>query len=148
MKSRFLSVSVLCALVVLTQLAARAQSGSNVIQVNGCAANLGSREQAWTDMFGAAEAQPAMPPNLVIDFQNVSAKPVKSIEWGLVRDGSVIAMARDTGMFDPNATIMHAYAIPYGVLHDNTSGTCVPLRVIYADGSTWTNPNMPVKHGQ
>jgi hypothetical protein len=150
MNSRHFPVLTACLITITTLGTAAAQTGpaSGTLQINGCAASLGAPAQSWTDIFGDNLAQPPMPPNLMVSFENTSTKPIKSVQFGLVRNGNVVAMARDVGMFDSNAVIMHSYALPIGSLHGDTSGTCIPLRIEYADGTTWTNPNLPGKPGK
>jgi hypothetical protein len=39
--------------------------------------------------------------------------------------------------------IMHAYGIADTAVPAGATPECVPLRVRYADGTTWMNPSMP-----
>jgi hypothetical protein len=140
-KNAYLLSAVL--LAVGAPVAAQAQSTMQIVQVHGCVASAGAAAQNFTSPFGQMVAQPSLPPMLMIDFANVSSNPIASVDFGLVSNGKVVAMVRDTGMFAPNATIMHAYGIQASQVPSGSGATCIPLRVQYANGTTWMNPDMP-----
>ena len=62
--------------------------------------------------------QPPMTPSaeLGIDYKNLTPKTMKTIDFGLIANGRLVAIVRDV---------------------------CAPLHIVYADGTTWTNPNLP-----
>jgi hypothetical protein len=130
-----------CVAALLTAAPAWADPMGQAVTVNGCAASPPHNAQTWLNVFGSNVHEPAMPAMLMIDFQNASSKPISSVDFGFVQNGRVVTTVRDVGMFAPNAVIMHAYGLDYTV--PNASGTCVPLRIQYADGSSWMNPTMP-----
>ena len=81
---------------------------------------------------------------LIVHYTNASPDPISTIDFGLVADGKLTAMVRDVGSFAPQANIMHAFEIAdNAVPKPRTPTSCVPLRIHYANGQTWTNPAPP-----
>jgi hypothetical protein len=101
----------------------------------------------WTDPYGFQYRQyPAMPTSgtLSIDYVNVTAQVMKTIDFGLVARGRLVAEVRDVGKFSPNAEIKHQFGLSDNVFPLRTAlARCIPLHIIYADGTTWTNPHLP-----
>jgi hypothetical protein len=121
-----------------------APTASEVIRVNGCVASPARPEASYMGPFNKMVLQPGLPPMAMIDFVNASNAPISSVEFGLIADGKLLAVVRDVGTFTPNASIMHAYGIAETAVPAADATTeCVPLRVRYADGTTWLNPTMP-----
>jgi hypothetical protein len=121
-----------------------APSMAEVVHVDACTASAGHPEASYMGPFNKMVLQPALPPMAMIDFFNASSRPISAIEFGLVADGKLLAVVRDLGSFAPNARIMHAYGIAEAAVPPAGAMTeCVPLRVRYADGTTWMNPTMP-----
>lgn len=119
-------------------------SMAEVIHVDACGASAGHPEQSYMGPFTKMVLQPALPPMAMIDFFNASDRPISAVEFGLVADGKLVAIVRDMGSFAPKARIMHAYGIADAAVPPAKAMTeCVPLRVRYADGTTWMNPSMP-----
>jgi hypothetical protein len=142
MKLRYLASIAVFSTAFFSAVPAPAQTVPQAVSVSGCAANGAQQQQYYINVFGANVSEPAVPSVLMIDFQNVSPKPISAVEFGLVKDGKLITTVRDVGMFAPNAVIMHAYGTNYA-LGDDVNASCVPLRVQYADGTTWMSSNMP-----
>jgi hypothetical protein len=83
-------------------------------------------------------------PTLGIDYFNATGIVMKDIEFGLVSGGVMLAEVRDVGTFSPTAEIKHEFGLNPGVFPMRTGmARCVPLKITFADGSKWTNPNLP-----
>lgn len=144
MKSKFWFVAAAMVLLPLAPIAGSTAPMADVIRVEGCAASAGHAQQSFMGPFHEMITQPSLPPMAMIDFSNVSNDPITSVEFGLVAGGKVLAIVRDDGSFAPNARIMHAYGIEAAAVPPaGTIAECVPLRVHYANGTTWMNPSMP-----
>jgi hypothetical protein len=135
------AVVAACALQAAPAYAQQMQPAPS-INVEGCAASAGSPAMHYMGIFGAAVEQPAIPPMLMIAFKAQTAKPLSSIDFGVVRNGKVVMTVRDVGTFSPDAVIMHAYGLA-SPPQSNEPITCVPLMAKYTDGSSWMNPTMP-----
>ncbi len=83
-------------------------------------------------------------PTLGIDYHNATDIVMKDIEFGLVARGTMLAEVRDVGTFSPGAEIKHEFGISPNVFPIGTGlPQCVPLKIVFADGSHWTNPHLP-----
>jgi hypothetical protein len=83
-------------------------------------------------------------PTLDIKYVNTNPKPIKAVEFGLVAKGHVVAEVRDVGTFSQGAEIKHSFGLNPNVFPLGTGlAQCVPLRVSYEDGTTWTHPHLP-----
>jgi hypothetical protein len=121
-----------------------AASDAGVVRVDGCAASKATSQLTFVDIFGKNVSQMGMPAMLMVDFANESANPITAVDFGLVKDGKLVATVRDTGTFAPKARVMHAFGIEETAIPDQiTASSCLPLRVQYADGTSWMNPNIP-----
>lgn len=102
---------------------------------------------SWTDPYGYQFYQPAMLPTsgtLSIDYTNVTSNVMKTIDFGLVARGRLVAEVRDVGTFSPKAEIKHQFGLNPNVFPLRTAlFKCLPLHIVYADGTTWKNPQMP-----
>jgi hypothetical protein len=100
----------------------------------------------WNDPYGFSYLQPPLQPTsgtLSIDYRNITQKVMKTIDFGLVANGRLVAEVRDVGTFSPNAEIKHQFGLDPNVFPLRTAlSRCVPLHVIYADGTTWTNASL------
>ncbi len=84
---------------------------------------------------------PMMPrsPNLAVDYVNQTTSVIRSVEFGLMTRGHLLAEVRDAGMFTPTVEISHDFRVPN--LWIGRGGlTCVPLTVTFSDGTIWNNP--------
>lgn len=104
----------------------------------------------WGDAYGGRYYQPPVTtadPQLGIDYTNISSKAMHSIEFGLVANGILKAEVRDVGKFSPGAEIKHKFGISPNVFPIGTGlPQCVPLRITFADGTKWRNPQLPPKN--
>lgn len=81
---------------------------------------------------------------LAIDFRNDGPVAAKEVDFGLVARGSLVAVAKDVGTFSPGVTIRHEFAISREVFPLGTQFPyCAVLRIKFADGTSWRNPNPP-----
>ena len=90
------------------------------------------------DSFGAFRIPGS--PIVAVDYVNQTARAIRSVEFGLVTRGSVIAEVRDTGMFTPDVEIRHQFLVPGGWIGSGRF-TCLPLMVTFSDGTIWNSPN-------
>ena len=106
----------------------------------------------WTDIYGRRYYQYPYPyrtttseaPTLSIDYVNRTNQTMKEIEFGLVARGALVAEVRDVGTFSPDAEIKHRFGISPNVFPLGTAlSRCVPLRVTFENGTTWSNPHLP-----
>ena len=101
----------------------------------------------WYDAYGRRFYQPAVTrtsPQLAIDYTNTGAKVAKTIEFGLVARGHLVAEVRDVGTFSPGAEIKHTFGLSPNVFPLGTSlAQCVPLRITYEDGTHWRSLRLP-----
>jgi hypothetical protein len=104
----------------------------------------------WGDPYGRAYYQPPVSstlPQLGIDYKNISPKTMTTIEFGLVANGRLVAEVRDVGTFTTGAEIKHTFALNPNVFPLQTGlPQCVPLHIVFADGSKWRNPALPPKN--
>ena len=102
---------------------------------------------AWTDPYGFQYNQ--FPPSassgtLSLDYMNVSSKVMTTIDFGLVARGRLVAEVRDVGKFSPHAEIKHQFGLDPNVFPLRTAlATCIPLHIVFADGTSWKNPKLP-----
>lgn len=107
------------------------------------------RPYFWRDVYGFRYRQWPFPtsttaPTLNIEYSNVTSDPIHTIEFGLVSRGSLIAQVRDVGYFSQGAEIRHSFGLNPNVFPIGTGlPQCVPLRVTWHNGKTWTNPHLP-----
>jgi len=99
----------------------------------------------WYDPYGYYYYQPplASNPTLAIEYFNAWSKVAKIVEFGLIAHRELIAEVRDVGTFSPGITIKHEFGLNPNVFPLGTSmAQCVPLQVVFEDGSQWTNPHL------
>ena len=114
-----------------------------IVYTNGNAGN-----DYWgSDVYGNTYYQPASSvqgPKIYITFTNVSNKPIKSIEFGLLLDQLLSGTAYDSGNFAPGAQVKHKLGLNMSAEIPGPS-RCVPLKITFADGTKWRNPRLPAK---
>lgn len=71
-------------------------------------------------------------------------KTASEIDFGLVSRGSLIALAKDLGTFSRGAQIDHEFSVDPEIFPIGTAFPyCAVMRVKYADGTQWRNPDPP-----
>lgn len=104
-------------------------------------------EYWYPSVYGFRYYQPPLRtgnPTLSIDYSNATQQVMKSIEFGLVANGNLVAEVKDVGTFSPGADIKHQFGISSNVFPISTGlPQCVPLKITFADGATWTNRHLP-----
>lgn len=158
----FLFGGALCLAAGLPAAASAQPAPSHVIRVNGCNPQrtgyaapgfvpayypFGAGPYwGWPSVYGPTYYAYPMAHNgtLGIDYVNVTGKVAKTIEFGLVVRGDLVAEVRDVGTFSPGAEIKHEFGLNPNVFPLQTSfARCVPLKVTFADGTRWKNPHLP-----
>jgi hypothetical protein len=105
-----------------------------------------SGRYGWRDPYGSLYYQPPVSPSgtLYIDYRNVTQTTMKTIVFGLVARGHLVAEVRDVGTFSPNAEIRHKFGISPNVFPIGTGlPVCALLFIEYENGTTWKNPRLP-----
>lgn len=100
----------------------------------------------WNDPYRRTYYQPPVSPTgtLFIDFVNSSTDAMKAIDFGLVARGHLIAEVRDVGTFSPGVEIKHEFGVSPNIFPIGTGlPVCMPLRIEFANGTSWTNPQLP-----
>lgn len=107
----------------------------------------GTPGHPWIDPYGIYHGAANFPYTvgfLAIDYVNQAPKAASEIDFGLVARGTLIAVTKDVGTFTPGATIAHEFSVDPEIFPIGTAlPYCAVLRVKYADGSEWRNPNPP-----
>jgi len=102
----------------------------------------------WIDPYGVLHtninAFPYTQGFLGITYQNEASKTATEVDFGLVARGSLVAVVNDRGKFSPRVPIAHEFTVPGDIFPIGTSlPYCAVMRVKYADGTEWRNPNPP-----
>ncbi len=105
----------------------------------------------WPSVYGYRYYQPPVrtsEPTLNIDYTNATQQTMKSIEFGLIANGNLVAEVKDVGTFSPGVEIKHQFGLSRNVFPLQTAlPQCVPLKITFADGTKWKNPHLPaLKH--
>jgi hypothetical protein len=105
---------------------------------------------AWADPAQApgsdiivttCHAQLGKPP-LRIAYKNASPKTADEVDFAVVDSVGLVQTVRDVGTFESGKQINHVFALPLDVSPLGlSSARCIVTRVVYADGTTWINPN-------
>jgi hypothetical protein len=105
------------------------------------------RAYYWNDVYGYRYQQAALAGEngtLYLDYKNISPRVMKTIEFGLIANGHLVAEIRDVGTFSPQAEIKHQFGLSPNVFPLQTGlPRCLPLRIAYTDGTHWVNRNLP-----
>jgi hypothetical protein len=84
------------------------------------------------------------PPPLRIAYSNTAKVTATEVHFVILGDVGVIETVADRGSFAPGEPINKVFRLPIDVsplgLH---SVKCIVTKVLYADGTTWTNPSPP-----
>lgn len=105
----------------------------------------------WVDPYGVLHQVGYFPGDqgfLAIAYRNTAAKPVTSVDFGLVSRGELVAVAHDEGNIGTNAVTAHEFVILRLLVARNLRPDeflyCAVLGVTYADGTSWRNPKPPL----
>jgi hypothetical protein len=105
------------------------------------------RAYYWNDAYGYRYQQAALAGQngtLYLDYTNISPNVMKSIEFGLIANGHLVAEVRDVGTFSPRAEIKHTFGLSPNVFPLQTGlPRCLPLRIVYSNGTHWVSPHLP-----
>lgn len=165
MKIRLVGAFAAIALLA-TQAVALAAAGRDPIRVNDCDPRGGFANTAYpsgyvrgyyprnpyyfVDPYGFRYFQPPLlapgrtAPTLGIGYVNTSPQTAKSVEFGLVARGHLVAEVRDVGTFTTGAEIKHEFGLNRNVFPISTGlPRCVPLLVRFENGTVWENPHRP-----
>ncbi len=120
------------------------------IAVSECEPHLHTAAQThpWIDPYGTWHygpmGFPAWDGFLGIVYRNEAPVTATEVDFGLVARGSLVALAKDVGTFAPGVKIDHEFVVSREIFPLGTEfAYCAVLRVKYADGSSWENPNPP-----
>jgi hypothetical protein len=106
-----------------------------------------ARPYYWRDPYGFNYLQyPPVSGNgtLQIDYTNIGTHVMTEIQFGLIARGHLVAEVRDVGKFSPHVEIKHSFGISRNVFPLQTSiVTCVPLHIVFENGTQWSNPHLP-----
>lgn len=122
-------------------------AGSN-ITINTCLPHKGkhSHLRRYVDAFGnwQTRMEPGRASTLEIHYVNTAKTAAKEIDFGLSARSVLVAQVKDVGTFSTGIAIDHEFGIPRSVFPLRTGlPQCPVLKVVYADGTTWVNPNPP-----
>lgn len=112
------------------------------IRVHACVPQMSVPPQTIHGLYGRTYVQPGMPTSVMVHYTNDGELAATTVEFGLVVDGRVRSELRDVGSFARGAEIRHSLGVKHDVALGNATH-CVPLRVVFSDGSVWKNPDPP-----
>jgi hypothetical protein len=118
------------------------------IQVNACSAVEGraAYNDTYTDSDGKVRTKhvPEEDSYLKIHFRNTAGVVAEEVDFGLVARNDLVEKIKDVGTFSPGVLIQHKYKVSRSIFPLRTAlPYCAVLRVRYADGHVWTNPEPP-----
>lgn len=124
------------------------QAAGSQITVNTCLPHKGKHAhlRRYVDAFGNWQTRmdPARASTLEIHYVNTAKTAAKEIDFGLSARNVLVAQVKDVGTFSTGIAIDHDFLIPRSVFPLRTGlPQCPVLKVVYADGSSWVNPNPP-----
>ena len=138
---------LLCSVLFAVPVNAQQTPGSNIV-VTECYPHQhieGQPGHPWVDPYGAFHAAAHFPYNegfLAITYRNTARIPATEVDFGLRARGSLVAFARDLGTFTPGASISHEFSVDPKIFPIGKAlPYCAVLRVKYANGTEWDNPN-------
>ena len=81
------------------------------------------------------------PPPLRIAYSNAATVAATEVDFDIVGAVGTIESVADRGHFEPGKPINHTFHLPPDVSPLGLSSVrCVVTKVVYADGTTWSNP--------
>jgi hypothetical protein len=147
----FLATTAALAALTLPSFAAEPpplrQTPGSQITVTQCYPHQHTAYQAhpWVDPYGHWHYGGSFPYDegfLAITYVNNASAVVKEIDFGLIVRDAMIAVVNDVGTFSTGTTIDHEFSVSREIFPIGTEFPyCAVLRVQYADGTVWTNPN-------
>jgi hypothetical protein len=81
---------------------------------------------------------------LAMRYQNEADSPATAVVFGLVSAGKLVGLGEDDGRFARDALIDHDVFLSQEIFPLGPQTHCVVLRVKYANGMAWFNPEPPV----
>lgn len=82
------------------------------------------------------------PPPLRIAYTNTASRTATEIDFHVVSNYGEIEDVVDHGQFATNKPINHVFALPQGVSPLGlSSARCIIAKIVYDDGTSWTNPS-------
>ncbi|HTX58656.1 MAG TPA: hypothetical protein VMH02_03185 [Verrucomicrobiae bacterium] len=83
-------------------------------------------------------------PPLKIGYTNLAPRPATEVDFTVVGTAGIIQTVKDVGRFATGTQIIHVFRLPYGTTPLGlSSARCVVTKIVYADGTSWVNPNPP-----
>ena len=79
---------------------------------------------------------------LAIDYTNKSKAALRTVNFGLIVRGTLLAEIQDKGSALPGIDLKRTLALDASLLPLPSNAECVPLEVTYDDGTQWTNPQL------
>lgn len=82
------------------------------------------------------------PPASRIGYTNTAKVAAAQVEFTIEDSAGTVQVVTDRGNFAPATPITHVFKLPQDVSPLGlSSARCIVTKVVYADGTTWTNPN-------
>ena len=148
--SQISSALVLSAMCISGSSAATMQTPHSHILVSSCTAHRHytiTQAHPWIDPYGIWQSSSTFRLTdgfLAVGYANQATIAATEVDFGLVARGSLAATAKDVGTFSTGVTIRHEFVVSPEIFPLRTSFlACIVLRVKYADGSVWHNPEPP-----
>jgi hypothetical protein len=124
------------------------QTPGSGIHVQTCRAQKG--RPAYTDTYTDSEGKirtrrvDEEDSHLKIYYRNTAAVAAREVDFGLVARNELVDTVKDVGTFSPGILIEHKFKVSRDIFPLRTAlPYCAVLRVHYADGRVWNNPNPP-----
>jgi hypothetical protein len=83
------------------------------------------------------------PPPLRIAYVNTAKATATEVDFEVDRNAGFITTVTDRGTFETGKPINHVFPLPTGISPLGlSSARCIVTKVLYADGTAWTNPKI------
>ena len=81
-------------------------------------------------------------PPLKIGYANTAAQTASEVDFVVTGSAGTITTVKDRGTFATGTPIVHVFDLPEDTSPLGlSSARCVVTKVVYADGTSWVNPN-------
>lgn len=80
---------------------------------------------------------------LAMEYRNQAPTAATAVVFGLVSGGKLVGVGEDDGTFSRGAVVAHQVMLGQTVFPLRAPAHCVVLRVRYANGTAWYNPDPP-----